>query len=464
MTNQQFNTLVFGVFIGVTVTLFNVIYEVQQEPYLDEVFHVPQAQKYCSWLFYEWDSKITTLPGLYLFSVGVLTPITALMRRDMCSVFSLRFINVIGSVANFYILYSIHNKLYPSRKELNLMSSVNLAIFPVLYFFTFLYYTDVLSTLLVLLMYLLHLHKRRSLSAITGFLAVVTRQTNIIWVGFVLLDTIFSILKETIVLQKKKPSSSSDKRLLYQKFLQNAVMYPWGETVPFAALVKKLFQETVLLCAVCLSFVCFMGWNRGIVVGDRTAHQAVLHFSQIHYFSLFSCCFGFPFLLANTRSVVNWVKMHKREAVTFLAVSLLVVHFNTLAHPYLLADNRHYTFYIWKRVYERYLLSRYLLIPVYLFGVIASFEALRNASPAMRMSLTLCVVLSLVPQKLLEFRYFILPYLFLRLHISRVVWWQLLLEFVVYAAVNAATIYLFISRTFTWPHSDQLHRFITGSG
>ena len=25
-----------------------------------------------------------------------------------------------------------------------------------------------------------------------------------------------------------------------------------------------------------------------------------------------------------------------------------VVHYFTIAHPYLLADNRHYTFYVWK--------------------------------------------------------------------------------------------------------------------
>jgi alpha-1,2-glucosyltransferase len=30
----------------------------------DEVFHIPQAQKYCGGLFLEWDDKITTPPGL----------------------------------------------------------------------------------------------------------------------------------------------------------------------------------------------------------------------------------------------------------------------------------------------------------------------------------------------------------------------------------------------------------------
>ncbi|KAI7538973.1 hypothetical protein KC331_g10023, partial [Hortaea werneckii] len=38
------------------------------EPYLDEVFHVRQAQLYCAGNFHDWDPKITTPPGLYIVS------------------------------------------------------------------------------------------------------------------------------------------------------------------------------------------------------------------------------------------------------------------------------------------------------------------------------------------------------------------------------------------------------------
>ena len=30
----------------------------------DEVFHIPQAQRYCDYKYFEWDDKITTPPGL----------------------------------------------------------------------------------------------------------------------------------------------------------------------------------------------------------------------------------------------------------------------------------------------------------------------------------------------------------------------------------------------------------------
>lgn len=37
----------------VTLYIFNVIYEVQPLPFLDEIFHIPQAEKYCRGLFRE---------------------------------------------------------------------------------------------------------------------------------------------------------------------------------------------------------------------------------------------------------------------------------------------------------------------------------------------------------------------------------------------------------------------------
>ncbi|KAF8932809.1 hypothetical protein BGZ58_006778 [Dissophora ornata] len=36
------------------------------DPYMDEIFHVPQAQRYCQGDFWTWDPKLTTPPGLYV--------------------------------------------------------------------------------------------------------------------------------------------------------------------------------------------------------------------------------------------------------------------------------------------------------------------------------------------------------------------------------------------------------------
>jgi hypothetical protein len=44
----------------------------------DEIFHVPQAQKYCKGNFREWDQKITTLPGSYLIAASIAGPLSYL--------------------------------------------------------------------------------------------------------------------------------------------------------------------------------------------------------------------------------------------------------------------------------------------------------------------------------------------------------------------------------------------------
>ncbi len=35
-------------------------------------------------------------------------------------------------------------------------------------------------------------------------------------------------------------------------------------------------------------------------------------------------------------------------------------------HPFLLSDNRHYTFYVWRRIYMLHPVVPYMLIPVYI--------------------------------------------------------------------------------------------------
>ena len=42
------------------------------DPYMDEIFHVPQAQHYCRGDFLTWDPMITTPPGLYYISLAYL--------------------------------------------------------------------------------------------------------------------------------------------------------------------------------------------------------------------------------------------------------------------------------------------------------------------------------------------------------------------------------------------------------
>jgi alpha-1,2-glucosyltransferase len=49
---------------GWAIPIAALVNSVVPEPYMDEIFHVPQAQQYCHGDFLTWDPMITTPPGL----------------------------------------------------------------------------------------------------------------------------------------------------------------------------------------------------------------------------------------------------------------------------------------------------------------------------------------------------------------------------------------------------------------
>ena len=59
----------------------------------------------------------------------------------------------------------------------------NICLFPPLFFFYGLYYTDVWSALLVLTTYRLHLRQSRKSVVLAGLASLLLRQTNIFWVA-----------------------------------------------------------------------------------------------------------------------------------------------------------------------------------------------------------------------------------------------------------------------------------------
>lgn len=125
-----------------------------------------------------------------------------------------------------------------------------------------------------------------------------------------------------------------------------------------------------------------------------------------------------------------------------LALACTLVRANTIVHPFTLADNRHYIFYIFKRLLHPWWL-RYAVTPLYLLTGWACLQALgggpplplhqrhhrprpppsalpdsAHAVPASFLLIWLATsALQLVTAPLVEPRYFILPWLFWRLHL-----------------------------------------------
>lgn len=148
--------------------------------------------------------------------------------------------------------------------------------------------------------------------------------------------------------------------------------------------------------------------------------------------------------------------------VYFAVLFSLIIYINTLVHPYLLADNRHYTFYVWNRFFGKYNFARFVIIPVYLFALGTIWEHMKsdNLSIGFIVCYIICASVSLALQKLIEIRYFLLPYLYLRLHLNNVKPKFIVLELVLHLLINALTFYVFFTKEIPWSDYAEPQRLI----
>jgi alpha-1,2-glucosyltransferase len=212
------------------------------EPYLDEVFHVPQAQAYCAGQFGRWDPKITTPPGLYLLSYLLHQAKHIIFGGTYCALANLRWLNSL--VASFIIPAQVWDVYRQSEmghdRSTSFHTVINIALFPLIFFFSGLYYTDVCSVSFVLGAYEYHLRSLRHAPAsrkmdmlkifATGLCALSMRQTNIFWVAIFLagLHAIHQVKRED------QPSSESTRS-------------PWHEMEPrYDPPVSKAYLERMI--------------------------------------------------------------------------------------------------------------------------------------------------------------------------------------------------------------------------
>jgi alpha-1,2-glucosyltransferase len=237
----------------------------------------------------------------------------------------------------------------------------------------------------------------------------------------------------------------------------------WGRKLVYEDLVKCM-DMTQPYILVILKFIVFVYMNNGIVVGDKTNHQATFHLSQIFYFMAFSSLFTastFLFSYKKLKTLFTFICTNfQLLLILVLPVFCLIAKHFSFEHPFLLADNRHYTFYIWSKFIRKYEFARYLLTPMY---VIAFYTLYRNLVLSGKtigwlLAFSVCVLAALVPQELVEFRYFIIPYFIYRLNLGQLGWKQVIFEIVFNAGINFVTIYVFVSKTFKWVNEPEVQQ------
>ncbi|KAK5138358.1 hypothetical protein LTR08_003419 [Meristemomyces frigidus] len=532
------------------------------EPYLDEVFHVRQAQQYCNGNFRVWDPKITTPPGLYVLSYAVSQ--AAVLRDKLgftlelplpgCDIFALRCINAVGLLLLVAVLAHTYKARNAAAYSFNPMlfqhSALNMVLFPPIFFFSALYYTDIWSTLFVVLFHIqLVKSTKEGASAvgrftkllILGLASLGFRQTNIFWVaifpaGVVFVqhidngheavrdsihrgvegfgDTLYSVAK-----------TSWKMEVVYDPTVKEAWLSAYIKaSVSLAACSLKTVSQPKRLCSLLQAlapfltlialFAVFIFWNGSVVLGDKSNHVATLHLPQMLYISPFMAFFSLPLLypyllllpimiLAQLPGygTLDSMRVFKCRLILPriwlilipLAIACITVWANTIVHPFTLADNRHYVFYVFRHLLRPWWL-RYAVTPIYLLCAWACMQILGAGPPATRrMTGTLpdgehsatvsfmliwlaTSALQLITAPLVEPRYFILPWLFWRMHLpvqlppskdiqekkaragslSWTALWEdydhrLWLETAWLLVINAATGYIFLNWGFEWP-------------
>ncbi|KAI3397358.1 hypothetical protein diail_10808 [Diaporthe ilicicola] len=413
------------------------------EPYLDEVFHIPQAQKYCQAKWLEWDDKITTPPGLYAVSVLIHRGLWFMNGR--CSETSLRMTNWVAIIALTFTAMDcrrlIESRLggqgerRPRTSSLSfhaVHTGMNIGLFPLLFFFSALYYTDVFSTLTVLLAFQNHLERvsprgRSWLNdffvVFLGVVALFMRQTNVFWV------VVFMGGLEAVEAAKAVPavrSQSPDQGDLMAKIRYSAWRSSLGEihdpaldqaslddavycvfSIAIAVVCNPLrvLKQVWAHVAVMAIFVAFVFWNGSVVLGDKTNHVATVHLPQMLYiwplFAFFSAPLLLPYLLwpfsvnfgpglsvnmrkgSEARKTQDWYHtcLSVASYASLTVAGLAIVHFNTIIHPFTLADNRHYMFYVFRYSILRGKSVRYALVPAYVLCWSICWKALGGSQP-----------------------------------------------------------------------------------
>ncbi|KAA8516433.1 hypothetical protein F0562_016726 [Nyssa sinensis] len=402
------------------------------DPYMDEIFHIPQAQQYCKGNFRSWDPMITTPPGLYYLSLahvaslfpGMFCTQAASSFSDVCSSTILRSTNGVLAVICSILVYEMITSLRPGLDERKAtLYAVVLALYPLHWFFSFLYYTDVASVTVVLAMYLACLKKKYLFSALLGALAVLIRQTNIIWMLFVactgVMDCILAHQKDNVQLDDSNVSVRKDSQLtsnkgvtvgsnLRKRRLGNVVdtgnhsiprtsapwtthSSGWSDEIQDILLMSWHLKWELLISfcpflIVLVAFAAFVRWNGSVVLGAKEAHGVSPHFAQIMYFSLVSALFMTPLHFTSSQVAVLVRSFWKNRPLSVFQWSLaliagfLSVHFFSIAHPYLLADNRHYPFYLWRKVIKCSLVNEVPSSPTLCLLVVFHLQYLGKSS------------------------------------------------------------------------------------
>lgn len=438
-----------AVFTAITATVAEKTRLYVTWPFIDEYFHLRQCQKYCAHDFVSWDNKITTPPGLYLLGTWYYHVLKALHLADPCGTNALRGLNLLGGVVVLPWALSV--------LRTGNFWKINIVALPLLYTYYFLFYTDVWSAILVVMAFVAVVARGDFSGALVanviGFASLWFRQTNIVWL----------ILTGVVLVDRRKRQCAGMVANI-TGFIGQAVG-DWRLLVPYAANA--------------IAFAIFIVVNGGITFGDKENHAVSLHLLQVFYCGAFLAFFTLPLWLSRgtLMAYFRFAVLGRRGGnllvtfASFAAINFIINNFSVV-HPFLLADNRHYTFYIYRKVLSKSW-APFVVVPVYHFSLWVVYYLLSESSAISTLSLhPLSMVaflgataVTLIPSPLFEPRYFIVPLVLFRMfsvphneHLTRTECH--LLEFIWCMFINSCFFIVFFNYEFYWPLQPGVQRII----
>ncbi|KAI0004109.1 glucosyltransferase [Russula compacta] len=403
--------VLFGVLSVVTLKELNVRVT---EPYMDEPFHVPQVQAYCNGDWSYWDQKITTPPGLYVLTILLKTVFVFKCRLPTLRLTPLLTLLLLPLAITRLLCY--HKRVRP-RLPCSRRHSTPCLLSVVI--------TVVAAS-----------QGRHWAASMLGMISCTFRQTNIIWLLYAYASSQLMYLRF-----RRAPPGGTKPAKLHD---------PPALAAGLPDLVRSVRSAPMILPDILPVFAPYAShW-----LCDKSNHVPSLHPPQMYYFIAFATIMAWPALVSGDRGLEILNDVHRRifgnrrRVMVHVALSVamgLSINLSTIHHPFLLSDNRHYTFYVWRRVFLQHPVVPYLLIPGYIVCAWIWFLRVgREQTLLQTLVLPLCTLPVLLPTPLLEPRYFLIPYVLMRAQLVDVPTWGLLLEGLWYVLINVGTMYVFL--------------------
>lgn len=279
---KTINSITFFSFILITIIFF--FFLIKDKPlFFDESQYYSTIEQVTS-LSIKPDifQSTLTLPG-YVFLIGILRYILGIS-----TIADTRLLTTILSVFSIFIFYLCAKEINPKTSKIKTLQYL---FFPILFVFFFLIYTDVFSLFLLLSSFYLLLKGRYNLSGLTGFLSLLVRQSNIIWIAFFFIYLFFEKYKFKI----------NYRNII--DFLKDTIVYSFS------------------FVAVIIFFIV----NKGFTVGSysKLVQPVALHTGNIYFFLLL---FFFLFLPLNIKNFPKIVKLiiKKPLIIAFICIVFLL--------------------------------------------------------------------------------------------------------------------------------------------